>query len=1088
MKTEDRIKELQKQGYSRAQATIMCYAMQNKMQMGGNKQYAQQANILPFESSLEGNPIFSGYNMQPNNFDPNAPTSESLALYNNQQSNPSQNTISIDGEPQENNQGNQYLSEEQLATNKQKYNPNRRTQNINEVNILNPFSGVSLDNSLYYAGRGFGEKDPWKAGIGTGLSVLKGGREFLSGFATGKEDKRVEDEYRKKLFEQNRNYNYVQGTGSQSYYTGQNAQQGGEIKLKNSDMLTGQYLADEGVANTNMEQGEFVARANSGNVQQVIGEKHVKNGKEAEGVNVNLEQGDKALSNTKILPLGAKNAKELRDRYNITVKAKDTFATAQKKVDNKIGYKKETDKLADLIEKFGANEKIKDTTTKDFNKNVLAEKMTAMKSKIDALNEVRGMVFEDLFQRQEMLPKKGNSGDLFTDSGKLVTEKNQGVAQQGGEQQDQVSQIIQAYAQASGQDPQAITEQLQQMQPEEQQQALQQMVQELQGGQEQGETNQSMQEENQEMNGTAQQGGLMEIARKHGISPQRAQELVNLAMQQGGELQGQQEEQMEGQNSNPQEEGQENQILQMVAQALQQGQSPDQVITALIQQGVPHEVAMQAIQQVMQQMQGQSQEQTAQQGGKIYAQQAVNESRAQAEKRKAEKLTDKEQEIREFENLLYTNKYGQIEAPLQHTLVGDKNLYDLSEQDYQYRIEEYYKVIPHLAKKYFPKKDGKYTVIDKETTKQFQQDYDKYIDKVFTKFKGTYTPEQLDKAKSFIKFQPALKEDASARLYDSKMGLFTSSRSGVKAPILPQKRIVELNSKGIYHLSSALASNELTPDEKKLLQGEADKYDDYYILPIEETATKPELPQVGEQQEVDVQRNIKNYMPQFPVDLRLPPSALQPLNKPYVPFARLEPIKATPEPMLAEQERLRQTDLERINQTGLAPQQVEALSSAGLASSQLAANDAIGKVENFNAQNQFQTDQFNLGNATKEALTNAQFTQKYQDQMLGSMANTERDWGNFYTEGNLQNRVNYNNVENANYLNAKNEQYAVVSGQGVIFKNNRAVNNPLSMPTTKEDWDKKTADEQWKILNGLNDNFNKQSKAMKKYQSQTSTV
>lgn len=51
--------------------------------------------------------------------------------------------------------------------------------------------------------------------------------------------------------------------------------------------------------------------------------------------------------------------------------------------------------------------------------------------------------------------------------------------QQGGEQ-DQVMQIVQAYAQLVGIEPNEIAQQLQQMQPQEQQQAIQEMVQSLQ--------------------------------------------------------------------------------------------------------------------------------------------------------------------------------------------------------------------------------------------------------------------------------------------------------------------------------------------------------------------------------------------------------------------------------------------------------------------------------------------------------------------------------------------------------------------------------------------------------------------------------
>lgn len=1343
---------------------------QNPFENTGYANYAQDLNQrYPAENNTyfgQVNP-FSNYTVPNYKFD----TQNTFSQYNQQQN--QQEAYNKSHNPDDYIRGD--VNGDGVVDAKDK----PKTQYNNEVNIYNPYTGVDLNQSLMYAGQGFGEGDPWKAGLGTSLSLLKGARGFMSGYANGKASRQANQANKDALYEQNKNYVYSA------------FQQGGSLKLTNADALTGQFVADEGAGNVNMENDEFIKR-NTGQVQQVVGEPHVKNGKEAEGVDVSLEDGDKTLSNTKILPIGAKNAKELKDRYNISVKAKDTFASVQKKVDSKIGYKKETEELASWIEKFGDNEKLKDKTTKELNAPIIEKNMLASKAKIEALNEVRGMVFEDLYERQERIPKRGRPGDLFTDSGKLVTEKNKGVAQQGGtqngtytdvllnkqvpnytmdkdrrfglpgvviskegtgeypftvmqakngedfellkranwdkrpdafykaleyakeygimpeystdsflaasdeakkeynnlwikrakqqggthydpvlkkqipnnqnpiefrwaikavsptgdeetdyipvsegdynilsqerddttdkypstnanerfkvalpylkkynripfvlskqdyeeftpetnaeydklgwvrqqgggkdtpfkkylkkypntaseqdtieplggsfdvdirfkkgqreelnkaydktysnydkdferfetpntpkirrqeggEQQDQAKQIILAYAEASGQDPQALAEQIGQMQPEEQQQALQQMAQELQNGQEQGEQNQSMQEEQQEMQ---QQGGLMEMASKYGISPERAQELVS--MQQGGEkiapqrpIKFIQAVSTEGYRDNNHLVPGDYQKVYYVDPS--QAKVENQDYEYLTNSGYDELKRMNNYRLYMEQKNKNTlqnnQITSLQQGGKIYAQQGT--PREDAEKRKAEKLSEKEKELKEFENLLQPNKYGQIEAPLQHAPIAEKNLYDLSEQDYQDRIEEYYKVIPHLAKKYFPKKDGKYVFIDKATTNAFQKDYDKYVDKAFTKFKDDYTPEQLDTAKGLVKFKPELKEDSSARLYDSKMGLFTSSRSGVKAPILPKERLDELNKKGIYHLSTALDSNELTPEERKLIQGEVAKYDDYYMMPIDPqktaeakttTETSPEI--VKGAGVSDVNTVPRNYVPSFPVDLRMPPSALSPLNKPYVPFTRLEPIKATAEPMLAEQERMRQTDLERINQTGLSAQQMEALSASGLASSQMASNDAIGKVENFNAQNQFQTDQFNIGQRTKEDMTNAQFSQKYQDQMLGSMANTERDWRNFYTEGNLQNRMNYNDIENANLLNAKNEQYAVVPGQGVIFKNNQAQDMPVSMPTTQKAFDDMTAEERWNLLN----NLNKKADVMKKYKSST---
>lgn len=61
----------------------------------------------------------------------------------------------------------------------------------------------------------------------------------------------------------------------------------------------------------------------------------------------------------------------------------------------------------------------------------------------------------------------------------------QPMMQQGGVNPQKIQQILQAYASSIGEDPNVIFQQFQQMQPEEQQQALQQIVQQLQGGEQQ---------------------------------------------------------------------------------------------------------------------------------------------------------------------------------------------------------------------------------------------------------------------------------------------------------------------------------------------------------------------------------------------------------------------------------------------------------------------------------------------------------------------------------------------------------------------------------------------------------------------------
>ena len=94
-------------------------------------------------------------------------------------------------------------------------------------------------------------------------------------------------------------------------------------------------------------------RADSGQVQEVVGEPHIKNGKKAEGVTATLNEGDKVLSNYVKIP--PKDIKELKDRYQLSLKKGATFADAQKAYDKKLGISKVTEELASYIEKLGKN-------------------------------------------------------------------------------------------------------------------------------------------------------------------------------------------------------------------------------------------------------------------------------------------------------------------------------------------------------------------------------------------------------------------------------------------------------------------------------------------------------------------------------------------------------------------------------------------------------------------------------------------------------------------------------------------------------------------------------------------------------------
>ena len=402
--------------YSRQQAIAIAFNMFEKEGQKGEENYAQQGRFnQPVPQSIGYN--MPNFNMLPNqeydfrytnNFNPQ-PVENNTSFGQNQFSNSAYSVpdeLGYNFDPQKSFVNYNQTQNTQEVSNKQ----NPYTQN--SVNIMNPFGGISMDYALNFAGEGFGSKDYGKAAVGTGLSLLKGARNFLTGFSTGRENQRVGQEYDDKRFDKTPNYTY-------------SFQQGG---VKNSDIIAQNAIVDQGQGNVNLEGKEFVMR-NNGQVQPVVGDKHIENGKKADGVNAQLEDGDKVLSN--YVKLKPNDIKELKDRYDISLKKGVTFADAQKKLDQKLGIKKLETEKADILEKIEKATKIKDSDTKQLSLEVLTKKTGDVNEKLNTLSGVRADNFEFLFTRQEAQPKLGNGSQLFDKNGKEVTESKQEVAQQG---------------------------------------------------------------------------------------------------------------------------------------------------------------------------------------------------------------------------------------------------------------------------------------------------------------------------------------------------------------------------------------------------------------------------------------------------------------------------------------------------------------------------------------------------------------------------------------------------------------------------------------------------------------------------------
>lgn len=1001
-----------KNGYNKAQVKQIALASWNKNQNVAQQGF-QYPNLLnnynpSVVQGAEENPN-AGFQAPPNyqNFNPNLnlnTTDYSMTsgyaqpntaqTFANQNPLPFNQTIPNDigyKQFERSEDYNKYLPKntEQVQQDTQQYN------DITRYNVPNLYGGIDLEGSLAYAGQGFGEGNAMQAGLGTGLSILKGARNFMTGYSSGKENNRVKREQLDKLYDQNINYVARQQGGYNDNstvwkYVSPQMQEGGKYQPTNAEMLTNQYVADEGFGNTNVEGSEYIKRAQTGNVQKVIGEPHIKNGKIGEGVDVTLENGDRVLSDYTKIP--SKSVKELKERYDLKLKKNATFADAQKAYDKKIGIQKTTDELAENIEKFGKNESVKDETSKRLNEVLLSKQIEESKIKLDVLKQPQSMIFDDLFNMQEQLPKKGNPGELLDKKGKVVEDTNESVSQEGGM--------------------------------------------------------------------------INDVAKKYGITPERAHELLSL--QQGGE---------EGQQSNPQEEQVEvnpQQIMEQVAQALQQGADPQQVLQQLVQSGFPQDQAQQLIQQVMQQMQGDQeqvpQEQQMAQEGE-YMQQA-------GKKLVYDVQTGRnvyKDEIRENQHAVEGNAYGKPTPQ-----IALQNLYnnfpDIIAEEFKDNV-----VIDKLGNLDFKKNLSLNE--EQELVRNFQKKADSRMrDSANTIIKNpeNFSEKMIDQAKAYIADQTFIEdtkgstdEKLNVRGFDAKLGNFTSGRYSMGLNLLTPEDLKLAQENGIKTFKQLKASpiyKDLSKDSKertdRLDKLIGDTNSDYSIS--EFTVPEGALPNdliTGEPEQSIEQRNItKNAFAMLPENLRLAPSSLDPLAKEQIALQRIDPVKQSIEPYLASAESNRQSDIARVQASGLSPAQQESLLAQGLASSQMASNDAIAKTEQYNADNQFKVDQFNIGQRSKEDITNANYNQVYQGQMLQGLANQERDWRAYYNEGNAQNRQNFKDIEAINLLNAKQDQYAYIPGQAVQFLNNQAPEIQISNTPTQAELDKMTPEQQIKFM------------------------
>lgn len=179
--------------------------------------------------------------------------------------------------------------------------------------------------------------------------------------------------------------------------------------------MTGEYIlphANEEEVNAEIEKGEFVQ--DSGGVKQALGDTH-ENG----GTKVVLEDGAKVLSDH--LKITAKIAKQLNDKYDLGVKASDTYSKVLDRYNKKSGLDEINAELEKYIKKLEEqNKNTKDENTLALNTQYLTEEINEEFKEKEPLEKQREVLFNELFEIQESAKKEKGESNEFQLGGQMT--------------------------------------------------------------------------------------------------------------------------------------------------------------------------------------------------------------------------------------------------------------------------------------------------------------------------------------------------------------------------------------------------------------------------------------------------------------------------------------------------------------------------------------------------------------------------------------------------------------------------------------------------------------------------------------------
>lgn len=333
----------------------------------------------------------------------------------------------------------------------------KKRTDLRYVGGINPYGGWNMENSSVALGAFLQNKNYLGAGLAAGKVLLSGMRNAFGGSAAMKQFKDSQKEYQERLRE------YYNKTGLT------HLQKGGTITKEDALMMTGNALKgndNHPSPTAEVEKGEYV-QTPDGDVMEVLGKKHSKGGEL-----ISPPDGTDVVSD--YLRIGGDLAKYFKKTFNINVTPNSTFATVLDKYKKKIGLTELIEEEASILKKIASQEDVKYKPTREINLQILSKKV----------NELQGqkVPLEDKFEEFTKLIFDLQEEQKVEDVEKSKEYQEGGEVQEAPQEGIPTEAIIQEFANVQGLDPKDVIKQLESMGPDEQQAAIQKMYESLESG------------------------------------------------------------------------------------------------------------------------------------------------------------------------------------------------------------------------------------------------------------------------------------------------------------------------------------------------------------------------------------------------------------------------------------------------------------------------------------------------------------------------------------------------------------------------------------------------------------------------------